>query len=849
MPSSVLSIRDLKGNENPLQATHEFSEELNGNHSLSATILPTIVNDQFIKDIDKMWTIIDENDTDYKIVYCKRQGVGSKLSVSIKAIPKFFDDFDTQRIYERYDRHMTAQEFFTIVFGGSGYNFILVDTFYAQDWEGLGDSETRLSAFKRGLERYKAEFRISGNTVYLERQVGRDTQFQYRYRLNASNIVQEIDGAAFYTYARGYGDYEDGGDEDAENNAGLIDEYTSPLADIPGIGKRDAPPVKNGNIKDPDFMREQLKILVDESLKISVSADIHDLRNQGYALAQPEKGDRVFLIDERIGLNEEVRVVDLKTIRNWKGDIIDLKLIFGSEGITKRHQSNLNAAAKQITELLEGRRKLPFSVLPSSKQNAVRNLEAAMTELIFGNGQNGVQGIIAQDKNDPNKMMWLNSAGFMISTDGGATPVVAATADGFVADVITTGTLNADQVAIYGGHEGEYAYISGSTVELRGTYERSWRGETSTHDVRTRLHNGHLRFRNDDLNRSLYLSEYGISTYLDGEGEGQGSSGTIVWWDPTYSPTGANGITINSYGGVVALESDTNRIVLNASQSVNLDSKDAPVFVHPRNNLSSYDQAFGFTTGNDNEDGYLMYGATDDYHVGFRMFYGGDRNLIAVVDGDHVRGGNTWFDVGNIATNRIDKRDGSATVYWNGSSGGTTSGTDPTITLFASGLRANIGSNDIFLATNSGGYVRVTNYAGYNDGNGITYMGIAAAEFVTVSSVYYKKNIEYYTKDAMEMINGTPVRFFHMNEDIEGIDPKRVGLIVQESPVDIVTIKGGDSINLYAMASILWKGSQELSEKINEILNFKTSIQTRVDELERELKSVKLRVEELENAA
>src|SRR5699024_7588773 len=85
------------------------------------------------------------------------------------------------------------------------------------------------------------------------------------------------------------------------------EEYTSPLADI--IGIRHAPPIKDGRITRKANMQEKLKELVDESLKISVSADVIDLQKQGYPVAQSEVGDRVFLIDERIGLDDEVRVI------------------------------------------------------------------------------------------------------------------------------------------------------------------------------------------------------------------------------------------------------------------------------------------------------------------------------------------------------------------------------------------------------------------------------------------------------------------------------------------------------------------------------------------------------------
>src|SRR5699024_6250276 len=119
---------------------------------------------------------------------------------------------------------------------------------------------------------YKCEFHIVGRTVYLESQIGRDTQFMYRHRLNASNIEQEIDANEMWTYAKGYGDYEDGESDSGEGgweNAKLVREYTSPLADI--IGMRHAPPIKDGRVTDKKTMDNALKELVDESLKISLT--------------------------------------------------------------------------------------------------------------------------------------------------------------------------------------------------------------------------------------------------------------------------------------------------------------------------------------------------------------------------------------------------------------------------------------------------------------------------------------------------------------------------------------------------------------------------------------------------
>lgn len=603
-------VKDLRGIEYPLQATIETENEVNGNQSLSATILATETNKDFIADIQEMWHIFDHDNVEHKIIYAKRKGIGqyrpelkdnkdessfffrpnqsvikdnkkelmdsTQLSVEIKAEPLFFNEMDNDRIYDNINRHMTAMEAFTLIFSETNFDFTLADNFDAVGWEGFGNGDSKLETFKRALERYKAEFRIAGDVIYLERQIGRDTQFQYRHRLNSTNIEQEIDAEELWTYARGYGDYgNDGGsDEDSSDdtedweNAKLVEEYTSPLADV--IGVRHAPPKKDGRITKKERMQEELKNIVDESLKISVSADVYDLKNQGYPIAQSEVGDRVYLIDERINLDDEVRVISQSKTRNWKGKVIDLSVTFGSEGLTKRHQSQLNTAASDLNDLMEGNLKLPYSVLPAAEQNALRALNAARTELIFGNAENGVQGIIAQEKDDPNRIVWLNSAGWMISTDGGATSKVAATADGIVADVITTGTLNTDQIVVRGGDEKDYIHMQGAEIESHGKHLRKWRTNKGEEQyVKLKFDNGQFRARNDTEEWSLYFNDQGITTWDNALGNGSAqASGYLEFHSKQYSGTDTgSGLTIGSDAGRLALETDGNRLYMNPSGS------------------------------------------------------------------------------------------------------------------------------------------------------------------------------------------------------------------------------------------------------------------------------------------
>src|SRR5690625_435822 len=333
---------------------------------------------------------------------------------------------------------MTAQNAVNTIFNDSGYTFVLKGQFNAVEGEDFVGGETRLEMFKRALDRYNAEFEIEGNTIYIDNLVGRDTSIMYRHRLNASNISQEIDASELWTYAKGYADYEDSEDGGWEN-AKLMREYTSPLAQI--IGIRHAPPIKDGRIKSQSTLDKQLKELVDNSLKISVTANIHDLTKQGYPIAQAKNGDRVFLIDERIGLKEEVRVVNRRITRDWRGRIQDIDLTFGSQGIAKRHQAKINDAIRTINNLMSGKTKLPYSVLDNAVIEATKALKNAQTELIFSDN-----GILAVDKNDPNNVVLFNSAGIGVSTDGGNTFRVAMTGQGINADTIIVGTMLADRI-------------------------------------------------------------------------------------------------------------------------------------------------------------------------------------------------------------------------------------------------------------------------------------------------------------------------------------------------------------------------------------------------------------------
>ena len=471
---NLFFIRDLEGEEYYLQGTIKHEQELNGDERIDMDIPYTEMNSIFMDQQNdlKMWVILFEN-KEYRIISSKQQGLGNKYTISVTAVLYILDYLNTHRVYERIDASLTTKEAFDIVFNDTPYTYITVDTAYSERFEGIGEGETKLEIFKTFIDRYGYEMKIVDKVVYLYNQIGSDANFEYRHKVNTQDIEKEVDASEMYTYMRGYGDYrEEGGEEetttettnsetssgyrktdvkviendneeDVTKKAKLKREYTSPLAAI--IGIREGPPIMNANITKQETMDKKLKEAVESSVNISFTADIYDMSRHGYRFQHAELGDRVFLVDERIGLDTEIRVVKIDREINNEGYVTNVEITFGSANLADNYSSNLSTAAKDIQDLIEGRKKLKFDALDAISQSMVKKILNTSSELAFDSN-----GIHAVEKNNPNNQMTLNSSGLMLSIDAGNTARTAITAEGIIADAITAGSIWTENVNVIG---------------------------------------------------------------------------------------------------------------------------------------------------------------------------------------------------------------------------------------------------------------------------------------------------------------------------------------------------------------------------------------------------------------
>ncbi|MDW3927228.1 phage tail protein [Staphylococcus saprophyticus] len=646
---------------------------MNGDGMLTFNVIENRQTEDFINDISKLWRVENVTGTDDKMVYvvvlAKRKALKDKQIVEVTAKEEQFDYLETHRVYENVTGSRTAVDYFNTIFNGTPYSYTMLDDAYAKEWENAGDGQSKFDMFLKGLERYGFEFQYepASKTFKLGERISRRPAYYISKRLNANDISFEEDATNFYTYARGYGDYEG---EDNLHEANLTREYPenaeSPMIELFGI--REAPPITDGRITKRATLDKQLEDLVEQSAKLSIELDFVAL-GQNYPFAQPEIGDEIPVIDDTINFNRLLRIHEIKTTRDAHHIVTKQSIVVGDPKREIRYRQSQAGAISNMNDLIAGRTKIRQSVLPRAINEATEMLQKTSSELTFSE-----QGIVAVDKSNPNYVTLLNSSGLGVSKDGGDTFHNAITRGAINANLITTGALNADYIRggtldanlvnVVGGDGDKYISMKNDELRLNGTYTRMWRGETTTSNVFTSLKNGYIRFRNNSTQSSLYMSEFGISTYVDQTGEyldaPGNSSGTIAWWDKTYSPSGANGITINSYGGVAALTSYKNRVMVAGGGSVNLESTNSNIYVRPDTGLLG-DNTFSFSLASSREyrDGYIMFGGqgTGTYASGLRFSRAYSR--LEVVDSSYSTGGGTSIEAGYGNFNTVSRRDGN----------------------------------------------------------------------------------------------------------------------------------------------------------------------------------------------
>ncbi len=504
-------------------------------------------------------------------------GVGMTKLKEFIAVRKIFDDLLNHYVYTKTTQSNSLGYFLNYILAGSGYTANVISAFGNERLEEFGE-DNALSLFQSLMNTFEAEFTTTGKTITVRDRVGGNSNFRFQYQHNITAMKINIDTKNLSTYIRGYG--KPAVDKKGKPTGEYVveGEYTSPNASLYGI--LPATPYRNDKITSEATLLKYMKQQVQDEPLLSAQVDFIEFRELGYPVPKPSLGDSCFIIYEPFDnmvfetrLTKVTRQLYLDDDQTWKSDKTMVEFATVQKDVTDT-LARFQQTSKAFERLLKGQATLPYSVLDEAVRLATEALNSAQTELTFDNG------ILAVDKNNANNIVVLNSAGVGISTNGGDTYDNAITALGINATVITTGQLNTNNVTVYGGNSGNfiqmsgaqftsqtspnvYTKINGGQLESRGTYTRTWKGVTTTSDTRLFHQNGYFRARNETKNWSVYYSDWGISTFIDGDGDGD-ASGTIEFHSTDYTEPGQTyrGMTLTS-SGRMALETNEARIYIN----------------------------------------------------------------------------------------------------------------------------------------------------------------------------------------------------------------------------------------------------------------------------------------------
>lgn len=382
--------------------------------------------------------------------------------------------------------------------------------------------------------------------------------------------------------------------------------------------------------------------------------------------------------------------------------------------------------------------------------------------------------------------------------------------------------INVNKVGIRGGDSRTYLNLSQDTIELAGTFVRTWRGDTQKDSVFMRAQSGLLRFRNNTRDRSLYYSDFGISTYVDGNNEE--ASGSLQFFDYTYS--NARGVTLNSSNGVAAVTSDNSRVILDAYYTVNIESNYSIYFRPNRDSRVGNNEFAMYVKQNDSgadTDGVIKYGNvssdTSQYGSGIRFSKSSVYSVVYATNKDGDIGTGDFY--GNKLYGSLTAKETNAYVLAEGAlritdSKGYNDGKINYRDIQCHDIQAEsirINSNDNFYVGVSTGELRVTNNLKYNGGN-TGYKPVRASDFIKASSAEFKHDIKKWDYDALSVISNELQLYSYKYNDDEK-ETIHHGPVIGDGydiPVEFVFNSG---VNTNEMLSWALRAIQQLNEKIN----------------------------------
>ena len=413
------------------------------------------INDKFIADIETGWTANFKGDK-YHLFNEREDQHGNK---EFDAVLDFFHHFNGRwHMDDVEDKSMTIDDSIRPLFDDSPYVLSIIDNFYANTMN-YSKQQNSTERFLYFIGRHNAEFNIpiGTQTVQVRNKIGvqRNDVFIHEDD-NLVNFNITTDTGSFCTAIKGYYRFRvpAGSEDSTEKEPTREYDYISPMSKKYGVIWGE--PIHDERFDTLEGIQAATKQKQEATWKSSfeIAAERFD--------TPLNIGDEVRFIVPSKSINGYIRVVEINEQFDEDGELIEATYTFGNENIASQYRKMQYDAIQDISDILNGRKPIPYSVLPKAVREATAIINAGDSTQFYYQ-EDGIYGF---NKDNPNWSVRMNANGLGYSVDGGQNYNNAITHLGVVTEALTAGTIDANRVTIYGDKQTKRVEINGDRIKV-----------------------------------------------------------------------------------------------------------------------------------------------------------------------------------------------------------------------------------------------------------------------------------------------------------------------------------------------------------------------------------------------
>lgn len=324
----MLIVTDINSNTEALTDYTNFKRTRNDNSfSISLTVFKTDRNNHSF-DLIQEESELEYDGQAFRIKQMNESTIGNRVKKDLTAQHTFYDLVDEYQ-YNTYGGTKTLDDFMTWTLTGTDFTYEIIDTFDSAFVPNFGEDNV-LALLNTLKDVFGCEFDLDNKHIKVVKEIGNDTDFQFRYKYNVKTISKHVDTSKLSTYIKGQGN-------------GVTAEYTSSNASKFGV--KHAPLYKNDDIVDQNVLLDVIKREINDVPDIAYKVDV------GQINIDVSFGDRGYIIHEVLGLDINARIMEYT---DYPESIKPPEVVVGNIlPSASKHITDINKNVKEVTKKTE----------------------------------------------------------------------------------------------------------------------------------------------------------------------------------------------------------------------------------------------------------------------------------------------------------------------------------------------------------------------------------------------------------------------------------------------------------------------------------------------------------------